>query len=227
MAKRRLADLPKDLARVDLSAGKVTLADMCERYLATCQNQKPKTLRRKTDIAARVKRDFPGGADVSISRVVKSTVESWLASYSLGSASYNLYLEFIRAVFALAVDDKLLADSPVDKVKGRRPAKPIRAIPSVEEFLANVAEIRAMPHSVEAKDTGGFVEFITLAGLVQAEAGSLTWADIDFEKGRITTFRHNAPGGQRSGLQTHAGGLAFLVRRGDFTVLAYHHVDTA
>ena len=63
MAKRRLSDLQQDLGRVDLSAGKCTLAELCERYLATVQNQKPKTLRRKRDIAARLKKDFPGSVN--------------------------------------------------------------------------------------------------------------------------------------------------------------------
>jgi integrase len=41
-----------------------------------------------------------------------------------------------------------------------------------------------------AQDSADFLEFLGLAGLGQAEAGSLTRADVDLEAGRIITFRH-------------------------------------
>jgi integrase len=40
-----------------------------------------------------------------------------------------------------------------------------------------------------------FLEFLGLAGLGQAEAGSLTRADIDFDARRIITFRHKTSTG--------------------------------
>jgi hypothetical protein len=46
-AKRKLADLKRDLNRMDPTSGRVTLAALCERYLGTCTNQAPKTIRRK------------------------------------------------------------------------------------------------------------------------------------------------------------------------------------
>ncbi|MBE7157729.1 MAG: hypothetical protein INR62_04730 [Rhodospirillales bacterium] len=111
-ARRKLGDLQRDLARVDLAAGRCSLAEMCGRYLATVQNQRPKTIERKTAIARRIKADFPDGADVALGKIVPSKVSAWLASYDFGSASYNLYLEFIRAVFNLAVEDRLVPESP-------------------------------------------------------------------------------------------------------------------
>jgi integrase len=196
LAKRRLADLQRDLARVDLTAGKYSLAEMCDRYLATVQSQKPKTVKRKREIAARLKRDFPGGADTPISRTLHSRVGSLLASYDFGAASYNLYLEFVRAVLALAVEDKVMASSPVETLKGKRRSRPTRQTPTPEEFRAIAADIRAQQvFNPLVKDTADFVEFIGLAGLGQAEAGSLTWADIDWQKERITTFRHKTSQG--------------------------------
>jgi integrase len=195
LARRKLGDLQRDMARIDLGAGKASLAEMCNRYLATVQNQRPKTVRRKRDIAARIKADWPGGAGVSISKIVPSHVAAWLASYTFGAASYNLYLEFIRAVFTLAVEDRLLASSPVAGLKAKRAAKPIRQTPSFEDFQAVVADIRAQVFNADAKDSADFVEFIGLAGLGQAEAGALTWADIDWQKEQITTFRHKTKRG--------------------------------
>ena len=53
LAKRKLADLKRQLGVVDFTAGKATLRELCQKYLATIQNQKPATVYRKTYIAER------------------------------------------------------------------------------------------------------------------------------------------------------------------------------
>ncbi len=189
-AKRKLADLHKEVDRTDVGATRVTLADLCDRYLATVQNQSGKTLKRKNHIAARVKADFPGGADMAANKVIRSQVSAWLASYSFGSASHNLFLEFIRAAFALAVADRVLTHSPVDGIKTMKRELPIRKTPTPEEFRAIVVSIRRQQFADTAADSGDFIEFIGLAGLGQAEAGALTWGDVDWPNEQITTFRH-------------------------------------
>src|SRR6266705_3160454 len=50
LAKRRLAVLKQEQAGVDHSKGKLTLAELCDRYLDTVQHLKPKTVERKTHI---------------------------------------------------------------------------------------------------------------------------------------------------------------------------------
>src|SRR5207253_4399725 len=42
----------------------------------------------------------------------------------------------------------------------------------------------------DAQDSADFLAFLGLAGLGQAEAGSLTRADVDIEARRLITFRH-------------------------------------
>ena len=113
-----------------------------------------KTVRRKTDIATRIKADLPGGADVAITKIEASRVSAWLASYDFGPASLNLYLEFARAVFTLAVHDRILAISPIDHLKGKPPAKPVRETPTYEEFQAIVTSIREQIYNADARDSG-------------------------------------------------------------------------
>ena len=162
---------------------------MCNRYMATVQSQGAKTVERKAAIAKRLRADFPGGVDVALDKVVTSKVAAWLASYDFGPPSYNLYLEFIRAVFALAVEDRLIAHSPVASMKGKKKRDPIRLTPTFEEFRAAVADIRAQKYSADAKDSGDFLEFIGLAGLGQAEAACLLWEHIDWKAGQFTARR--------------------------------------
>lgn len=189
-AKRKLADLHKEVDRTDAATGRVTLADLCDRYMATVQNQRPKTLKRKRHIHARLIADFPGGANVPAGKVLPSQVSAWLAGYTFGASSYNLFLEYVRAVFALAVADRIVGDSPVASLKTKPRQKPIRRTPTLADFRAIVADIRGQPFNADANDSGDFVEFLGLAGLGQAEASSLVWDDVDLAAGRFTTFRH-------------------------------------
>jgi len=55
--------------------------------------------------------------------------------------------------------------------------------------------VRAQAFNADAQDSADFLEFFGLAGLGQAEAGSLTRADIDFDAGRFITFRHKTSTG--------------------------------
>ena len=189
MAKRKLADLHKEVNRTEAGVGRVTLANLCERYMATVQSQKPKTLKRKCHIHARLLADFPSGSDALAAKVVPSQVSAWLASYDFGAPSYNLFLEYIRAVFNLAIEDRLLVDSPVAKIKTKKRTKPLRKTPSYEEFKAIVADIRAQTYNADARDSGDFVEFLGLAGLGQAEASALRWGDLNFNTDQAAALR--------------------------------------
>ena len=82
-AKRKLGDLQRSLARTTAGGDKLTLAALCDRYLDTTRSQAPATIYRKEAIARRIKTDWPGGADVSIFKVVTSqTPRGWPATDS-------------------------------------------------------------------------------------------------------------------------------------------------
>jgi integrase len=190
LARRNLAALKDELRQVDRSQGRVTLAELCDRYLKTVQHQKPKTIERKTFIVARIKRDWPAGPLTQISRIKPSDVDLWLSRYQFGSASRNLFISCINEVFDLAVRDRMIAASPAAHLRYAKREKPIRLTPTFQQFKAIIADVRAQQFNADSQDSADFLEFLGLAGLGQAEASSLTRADVDFEAGRIITFRH-------------------------------------
>ena len=51
IARRKLARFKDEQRQIDRSQGKLTLVELCERYLKTVKHQKPKTLERKAFIA--------------------------------------------------------------------------------------------------------------------------------------------------------------------------------
>jgi integrase len=67
--------------------------------------------------------------------------------------------------------------------------------PSFEQFKQIVADVRAQQFNADAQDSADFLEFLGLAGLGQAEAGSLTRADVDLAAGQIITYRHKTSTG--------------------------------
>lgn len=197
VAKSNLAELKKELAEVDLSAGKITLSKLCDRYLVTVRHQKPKTIEAKNNVVQRMKKKWPGGATQQIRAIKPSAVQSFLSTEgSRGSKSlYNQHVQVVRAVFMLAVNDRLLSRSPAAQIKQVRRDKPIRRTPSFEEFQSIIADVRAQVYNADSVDSADFLEFLGLAGLGQAEASSLTWGDVDWQRKEITTFRHKTSAG--------------------------------
>jgi hypothetical protein len=62
LAKRNLARLKDEQRQIDRSKSKITLAELCDRYLRTVQHQKPKTIERKIHIVSRIKTQWPAGS---------------------------------------------------------------------------------------------------------------------------------------------------------------------
>jgi integrase len=194
-AGRELARFKQDQRSLDRSKGKVTLAELCDAYLRTAKHQREKTIARKTLIVRRIKSDWPTGALTQVSQVKPSEIKEWLARYEFGAASRNLHIACIQEILQGAVDDRIITQSPAAAIKRSKLDKPIRKTPSFEEFRAIVASIRKQQFSDTAEESADFVEFLGLAGLGNAEAAALTWDDIDWERGTITTFRHKTKAG--------------------------------
>jgi integrase len=195
LAKRRLADLRQRQRQIDRSQGKLTLAELCDRYFETVKRQKPKTVERKALIVRRIKDDWPTGSLTQVSKIKPSECDLWLSRYEFGPVSRNMHIRCAKTIFAMAVQDRVIASSPAEYLKGSKLPSPIRVTSTFEQFKAIIADVRRQQFNADAEDSADFLEFLGLAGLGQAEARSLTRADIDFEAERIITFRHKTSTG--------------------------------
>jgi integrase len=194
-AKRALAAFRDEQQQIDRSQGKLTLAELCDRYLKTIQHQKPKTVERKTFITRRIKTHWPTGKVTQVGKIKRSDVDLWLSRYRFGSASRNLHISCVKELFNSAVRDRIITASPAAHLRSVKREKPIRLTPTFEQFKAIIADVRSQVFNAEAQDSADFLEFLGLAGLGQAEAGSLTPPDVDFASGQIITYRHKTSTG--------------------------------
>jgi integrase len=198
-AQRALSWLKQERDQVDLAQGKLTLAELCDRYSQASQHQKPKTIERKALIVERIKSDWPTGRFTQVTRIKPSHVDLWLSRlsrYHFGPTSRNLHLACIKHIFEMALRDGIISRSPAAHLRRSKLPKPIRATPSFEEFQAIVESIRSQKfNGHDAEESADFVEFLGLAGLGKAEAAALRQSDIDWQRETITTFRHKTKSG--------------------------------
>jgi integrase len=201
LAKRKLRELKDEHGQIDHSQGKLTLRELCDQWLQTIQGSKPKTLEQKSYIAARIKTHWPTGSLIQLAKIKPSDCDKWLARCAHKSrngfspSSRNAHVQILKEVFALALRDKIISHSPAAHLKYIKRQKPIRLTPTWEQFKAIIADVRAQVFNPDAHDSADFLQFLGLAGLGQAEAHSLTRADVDLDAGRIITFRHKTSTG--------------------------------
>jgi len=78
-------------------------------------------------------------------------------------------VQLLKEVFAMALRDRIISDSPAAHLKYIKHEKPIRLTPTWEQFKTIVANVRAQVFNADAQDSADFLEFLGLAGLGQAE----------------------------------------------------------
>jgi integrase len=192
LAHRKLADFKRGLQRTDARAGNTSFGAVLDTYERTIGGLSASSQKDKRAIIGKLKATWFGIDALPLRAVKPSDVEAWLSRHCGGkSPSYhNSVLTLIRDALDLAVKDRVIADSPAAHLKYRKRDVPIRLTPTFEEFRAIVANIRAKARNRDSEQSADFVEFLGLAGLGQAEARSITRADVDLDAGRIITYRH-------------------------------------
>ncbi len=176
LAQRRAADFRRDQDRLDVNAGKVTLAALCELYTTAMQakGQAPRTLIGKQHILKQICEHWPGGKFTPIHTIKPSDCDRWLGRFSFGAATRNAYLWLLKDLFRFALRDRLLVTSPADHLSGTKREDPLRLTPTPEQFQAIIASVRAQQfNGHRANDSADFLELLGLAGLGQAEASAL------------------------------------------------------
>ena len=193
LAERRLKEWIGNLDKVDREVERLTLDEMIGKFLKGHIGRASKTQATDRSIIKVFRKTWAYGLDMKVSDVRPSHLNEWLALHEkrLKHTSYNRYTGLLKQLFAIAVDDRVIAESPALKLKvpWKKPQQVKRHVPTISQFEAIVRSIRTQPYSDTAEDTADFVEFLGLAGVGQAEAASLKWGDIDWTRQQISFRR--------------------------------------
>jgi len=189
-AKRVLTDERRKLGKLDNSKSKTTLKQLCKTFLATVQHQAEATVYRKKYIVRRLLDEFPEGKDCLVAKIKPSDLEAWLASCKLGAPSHTLFVLLLKELFSMAVNDKMIEESPAAKIRRKKLAKPVRLTPSLEEFQSIIADVRAQKLNADCEESADFLSFLGMVGVGQAEAGGIQKQHVNLRKKQLTFFRH-------------------------------------
>ncbi len=189
VAKRKLRDVQRDLGSVDASQGRLTLEELAQRYLSTIASQAPDTVSLKTAIINRLLAELPAGKHCQVAKIRPSDLQGWVSKFGFGYSSYNHYVHVLKALFDIAVTDKVITDSPAKVLKGKKVVKPVRITPTFDEFNSIIADIRKQKFNAEANASADYLEFMGLLGVGQAEASGLKKQNVNLNKKQLTFFR--------------------------------------
>lgn len=191
IAGRNLKAEIAKLKHTDPQKSKMTLEALLSLYEQSIQGLAGHTQATRKSILKVFKSTWTHGFDIPISAVTAGHLQLWLSQHQarLKNSSYNEYLRFLRHLFTIAINHKIIAESPVNSFKQLRVEKPVRQTPAWEEFLKLVADIRNKKFNADASDSADLVEFMGRAGVGTAECANLMGEHIDFTNGRITLYR--------------------------------------
>ncbi len=194
VAERRIRTWIDNLEKVDAGVERTRLRNLVKKFEAINQGKSASTRCSNACVIRLFERTWPGGLDMEVREVRPSHLDEWLArqeSRGIKNTTRNRYSGFLKALFAIAVKDRIIAESPFDKVctSWKRPQTPVRRIPTREQFEAIINSVRSQPFTDHSADSSAFLEFLGLAALGQAEASAITWDDVDWERKVIRVHR--------------------------------------
>lgn len=179
----------RTLEKIDSAMEHTTLKQLLEKFAKANQGKADKTQATNASIIRIFRETWGYDLNMRVGDIRASHLNEWLAIHEkrLKHTSYNRYAGFLKQLFAIAVADRIIAESPFESVATRwkKPQTPLRMVPTVEQFEQIIAFVRNQKFNAHAKETADFLEFLGLAGVGQAEASSLTWGDVDWKKQQI------------------------------------------
>lgn len=194
IAERRLKEWVDSFGKVDSEVEKTTLRQLVAKFEESNRGFAKNTQVTTNAIIKSFRKWLGGDFNMEVRQIRPSQLDEWLAEQEprLRNTTYNRYAGFLKQLFALAVKDRIIPESPAKALRTpwKRPQQPLRQIPTIEQFEKIVESIRTQPFNDHAQDTADFVEFLGLAGLGQAEAASLVWGDIEWKRNRMRIRRH-------------------------------------
>jgi len=191
LAKRKLRAFRDDLERTDATKGNTSFAVVLDNYAAALTGARS-TLKIKNAVVAKLKQTLFGCDSLPLRSLKPSALSGWLSKHygSKSASAFNQAVCVVRDACALAVKDRIVLESPAKDLRYRRPSRPIRDVPTEQQFRAIINDIRSQKFNHGAEESADFIALLGLCGLGQIEAASIKRSDVDLSASRIVVYRH-------------------------------------
>jgi len=185
VAERSLAQYRQDVARLTMTADAkdYTFKDVAERWLERLRPtlKTSSALRRATSLV----KIYEYMGKLPIRSVSARSCEEWSMERGAGIAAstYNNERDTIIAVLEFARREGLILNNPAKDLKRRKQPKTQILIPSREQFSTLVRTLQGL--DIRYHEAANLIELLGYSGMRLAEATSLKWEDVNFEKKRF------------------------------------------
>jgi integrase len=194
VAKQRLPETIREhRAKLEsitaVSIGKMTVGDAARAYLEKIRNSvslKPRSKEYRETMIDFIDCSWPTFRDLDVRKITERDCQDWLTRFQRQYAPsvVNNAIGTLRAVFEEAVRNGARFSNPAANLSRVRVRAKRLELPSREEFLRFVEEIRTAG-ARQSKDCANLVRFLAYSGLRIGEAKFVTWADANFARHQL------------------------------------------
>lgn len=98
------------------------------------------------------------------------------------STVINACIAYLRRVFDIAINEGLIGQNPTRLMKRKKPSKKLLELPSASQFWEIVIQVRKS-RARWGEAAADFIEGLAYSGMRKEEAATLTWSDINLDRG--------------------------------------------
>jgi integrase len=194
VAKQRLPDMIRNhRAKLEsvaaVAIGKMTVADATHVYLEKVRanvSLKPRSKDYREELIDFINRSWPTLFGTDVRKVSEHDCQEWLLRFQklYAPSVVNNAIGTLRSVFNEAVDSGARFGNPAENLSRMRIRAKRLELPSREDFLRFVHEIRTAG-ARQSKDCANLVRFLAYSGLRIGEAKFVTWSDANFDRHQL------------------------------------------
>jgi integrase len=207
VAKLRVSDFEKEARRkvenrAALGSGKMTfheaVAIFRERLKADVHLQPRSKEYREQRIHALL-RSWPGLTERDVSQISRQECLDWARRFGekRSPTAFNNTIGTLRMILDICLAAGARYENPVQGLKRKKVLLHPPELPSQEDFLKFVSEIEDSGRC-SCYQAANLVRFLAFGGFRKSEAANITWADCDFDRGKITVRGHALTGTKNS-----------------------------
>ncbi len=194
VAKQRLGDFLREEHRKAESmdskaAGKLTFGEAAETFksrLAASKDLKPRSKSYRLERLKALTKSWPNLETTDIGKIRKHDCQEWAKIFGKDSSptAFNNTVGTLQLILAIGIEFGACYDNPAKSIGKHRVRAKQLELPSQAEFQALLTYVESVRVG-RTKSCANLMRFLAYGGFRKGEAKQISWADCDFEKGKI------------------------------------------